>query len=195
MGLSVRDADETTIEWTDRLAILWVVLWLIVGILAAVTIWRIAGIGDTISTSGQALDTAGRAINRVASVPVIGDQAGELGDQVVTTSAEVSSRGQEVKGELRQLAVLLGIFLVLVPTLPVLALYLPARLRRRRELEQLRGALGERHRDLDVLLAHRALDNLTVGELRSMSVETGGIADQVRPLADAELARLGLRRP
>lgn len=195
MGLSVRDADETTIEWTDRLAILWVILWLIVGILGTVTIWRIAGIGDTISTSGQALDTAGRAINRVASVPVIGDQAGELGDQVVTTSAEVSSRGQEVKGELRQLAVLLGIFLVLVPTLPVLALYLPARLRRRRELEQLRGALGERHRDLDVVLAHRALDNLTVGELRSMSVETGGIADQVRPLADAELARLGLRRP
>lgn len=208
MDLSPRSADESTIQWMDRLVLVWVAFWLLIGVWTAVTVWRIAGIGDTLTTSGGALHTAGEALNQVGQVPVIGDRAGVLGQQVVTTSAEVTARGQHVKGELHQLAVLLGAFLILLPTLPVVGLYLPGRLARRREVEEVRAALagGGDDLQLDRLLATRAVEHLSFAQARTLGVGevagsgvgegVGAEADrtQVRALADVELHRLGLTR-
>ncbi len=197
MNVSPRSADEPTVQWLDRSAMVWVAFWLLIGVWTAVTLWRIADIGDTLTTSGGALNTAGEALNQVALVPVIGDRAGVLGQQVVTTSAEVTARGQQVKGQLHQLAVLLGAFLILVPTVPVVALYLPGRLARKREVAEIRTALSRDRDDpqLDRLLAARAVENLSLTKMRALGIGTQPGHAEERALADAELQRLGVTRP
>ena len=199
MRVGVRTADQSTIAWWDRLAVFWVALWLLVGAAAAVTIWQIADIGDTISSSGDSLQTAGKAISGFAGVPLIGDDAAKLGSQVTTTSADVSSSGQDVKSQLRRLAVLLGVVITLMPILPILGLYVPDRLARRRELGEIDAALRreEDRAQVDGLLAQRALEYLSFADLAAVSPDPrADIArGETRGLADAELRRLGLVRP
>ena len=107
----------------------WVVLWIAVGMWTGVTLWQAAETGDTISSSGHALDTAGKALRGLSDVPLVGDRPRELGDEVVATASEVTERGQLVKGQLRRLSILLGVSIVLIPITPVAGFYLPARSR------------------------------------------------------------------
>ncbi len=199
MRATISTADESTIRVLDGLVIFWLVLWLFIGAWSAVTIWHVGDIGDTISNSGRALETAGTALTKVGSVPIIGDEAGELGNEVVTTAGDVASRGQEVKGQLRQLAVMLGLSIIVMPTTPVVGMYLPLRLARRREISGIRQALAQHGGDarLDRYLAERALDHLPFTSVRSLSPDPWrDIAEgKATKLADAELERLGLRRP
>ncbi len=199
MRLSVRDADESTVRLADGMVTFWLVLWLVVGAWSGYTVWQASATGDTITTSGRALGSAGKALQSVGQVPVVGATTGDLGDQIAATAVEITARGQTIKGDLRRLSILLGLSIALMPTTPVVGLYLPLRLARRRDLQELRSAL-HRHGDdvgLDRYLAERALDALPYTSIRSLSsdpwedISTG----RARALADAELARLGLQRP
>lgn len=199
MNGMIRTADESTIRLLDALVAFWLVLWLFIGAWSAVTIWHVADIGDTITSSGRALETAGTALTKVAAVPVIGERAGDLGDEVVVTAADVASRGQDVKGQLRQLSLMLGVSIMVMPTTPVVGLYLPLRLARRRETMAIRKALAQHGDDpqLDRHLAERALAHLpfTVVQPLSSNPRRDIAEGNARSLADAELGRLGLRRP
>ncbi len=197
MRAAIRTTDEATIRLLDGLVMFWVALWLTIGVWSAVTIWQASDIGDTITNSGQALESAGAALGKIGSIPVIGDE-GDLGKEVVTTAANISERGQEFKGDLRRLAVMLGLSIMFMPTTPVVGLYFPLRLARRREVAEIRRALDQHGDDpqLDRHLAERALNNLPFMAVLSLgSSPAHEISDgDARTLADAELARLGLRR-
>ena len=196
---AIETVDQSTIRLLDGLVIFWTVFWTVVGVWSAVTIWQISEIGDTVTSSGRALDTAGTALVKVGAVPVVGGSAGELGEQVVATAADISSRGQEVRGELRQLSLMLGISIVVMPTTPVVGLYVPLRLARRRETLAIRRALSQHGSDpqLDRHLAERALRYLPFTVVRSLTADPWrDIAEgNARRLADAELVRLGVHRP
>ncbi len=198
MRPSILTADEQSIRLIDGLVIAWLVIWLTIGLWSAWTVWHLADLGDTLATSGRALNTAGTALVDIGGLPVVGDKAGQLGADVVTTAAEVSKQGRQVTGEMHQLALQLGISVALMPTTPVVGLYLPLRLARRREIRDLRRALSTHpgDRSLDRYLAARALDNLSFTELRSISDDPWGDFSTGDPtaLADSELARLGLTR-
>jgi len=197
--LSIRNADESSIHVLDGLVLAWLAFWLVLGAWAGFTIWQVSGLGDTLTRSGVALGTAGRGLETAADVPLVGDDVGELGAEVSATAQDVAARGQEIKGQLRQLSLLLGLSIMLMPTTPVLGLYLPLRLARRGEVDELRRAL-ERHPDdpaLDRHLAERALQTLPFADVHRMVGDPWQAITEGRgrPLADAELARLGLRRP
>jgi len=137
--LTLRTADEATVRLIDSLVAFWLVFWLVIGAWSGYTIWQVSGLGDTVTTSGQALNSAGEALQAVGEVPVVGESTGELGDEVVGTAADIADRGQEIKAQLRQLSLLLGLSIALMPTTPVIWLYLPAR---RREVDRLRRPAG-----------------------------------------------------
>lgn len=173
-------------------------LWLIVAVWSAYTIWELSELGDTVSTTGQSIGSAGSALKSLEDIPVVGERPGEVGRDALVAGAEIDARGQLVKSQLQQLAVLLGVAISLIPTTPVMGLYLPLRLARRRELRSLRQAL-RRHTDdrgLDRYLAERAVRTIPYAELRDLVTDPwAAIADgHTRILADAELARLGLTR-
>lgn len=199
MRLSIRTAGESTVRLFDALVVLWLVFWVVIGAWSGYTIWQVSDVGDTVSTSGGALDSAGRALESLGKIPVVGDGPAQLGHQVVTTAADVSTRGEEVKSQLRQLSLLLGLSIMLMPTTPLVGLYLPLRWGRRREVAELRRALSAYGGDLafDRYLAERALQTLPYTRVHQLVGDPWQAISEgrIRPLADAELHRLGLSRP
>lgn len=199
MDLTIRSSDASTIRLLDGLVAFWFVLWLVIGGWAGHTMWSLSELGDTVSSSGRATQSAGQALQVVGGVPVIGEKPLELGKQISATGEEITQRGQQVKGQMRQLSLLLGLAIALMPTTPVLGLYLPLRLSRRRSVGQLRRSLQDPDEadSLDRYLAERAIRTLPYTVLHALvgdpwqAIESG----RTRRLADAELARFGLRRP
>jgi hypothetical protein len=194
----MRAADRRTLLLLDGTAVAWVLLWALLGGWTGVTLWHAADAGDTISSSGRALSTVGRGLQGLGELPIVGEATGPVGDRVVATANGISDRGQQLKGQLRRLGVLMGVALLLIPVVPVLGLYLPLRIARHRDVSALRRDVSARPDDpgLDRYLADRArtvLPYRTVVALSGGAVAGSAAGD--RRLADAELARLGVRRP
>lgn len=198
MNLSVRTADEATVRRLDGLVVLWLVLWLTIGGWAGYTMWQVSGLGDTVSISGRAIGSAGDALESLGEVPVVGDRTAELGGEVTAAGDDVVLRGQKVQSQLRQLSVLLGLAIALLPAAPVLGLYVPLRNARRRDVGEVRR-LMDASGDAAVTnryLAERAVRRLPFGVVQEVEADPWTALTQGRtgPLADAELRRLGLRR-
>jgi hypothetical protein len=196
--LSVRSTDESTIRLLDGAVGAWVVLWIVIGGWSAYTTWQLSELGDTVSRSGSAISAAGSALESLREVPVVGERPAELCQQTAATGGEIQTRGQEVKGQLRQLAILLGLSIAIIPTTPFVGLYVPLRGARRRDLGEIARALlsSDDHDGFDRYLAERAIRHLTWHEAHQLVHDPWHALDEGhhRALADAELARLGLHR-
>ena len=198
MDLDVRTADQSTIRRLDGLALFWVVLWVVIGGWAGYTLWQLSEVGDTVTTSGRALGSTGDALESLGNVPVVGDRTAELGSEVVVAGDDIARRGQEVRSQMRQLAVLLGLAIALIPATPLLGLYLPFRKARTRDITEVQRLLSSSpSADItDRYLAERAVRRLPPSTVQEIDPDPwGALAEgRTRSLADAELRRLGLRR-
>jgi len=209
MDLTIRTSDAATIRLLDGLVVFWFVLWLVVGGWSGYTIWNLSDLGDTVTESGESIQSAGEALEALGGVPLVGERPLELGREASATGVDIAQRGQQVESELRQLSLLLGLAIALMPTTPVLGLYIPQRLARRRDLKSLSRALrssgshsesgsdSESAATLDRYLAERAIRSLPYASVHALVGDPWRALDdgRSRPLADAELARVGLRRP
>ena len=180
----------------DGFAVFWVVLWLVVGVWTGYRLWQLASISDNVVQSGRALDRAGQALQEIGRVPVIGDAPERFAGRVRATAQNVVAQGEVNGDRTRQLAVLLGVTIAAGPSLPLLALYLPARRRYAGEVRAVRAAYeGGRGPAVAALLARRAVNTLPLDELLAASPDPDGDvrSGRHRALAEAELIRLGLR--
>ncbi len=174
----------------------WVVLWLVVGCWSGYQIFQLTGLADSTVSSGRALETAAEALRSIGQVPLIGERTAELGDEVSQTATGIVASGTEAGRSVRVLGVLIGLAVALGPVGPVLLFYVPVRLSRRSEVADVMAALegGDCGPGLRAQLAHRAVANLSLRELRSISSDP--VADLAtgrhHELAAAELRRLGL---
>lgn len=107
----------------------WCVLWLVVGVWTGYELWQLSDLGEAVAGSGRALDSAGSALESLGRVPVVGDTTAELGTEVRANGAQIVTGAADAGSALRRLAVLLGLTISVVPSVPVLALH--AALRRR----------------------------------------------------------------
>jgi hypothetical protein len=102
---------------------LWVALWLVVGVWTGVEVWRLSELTMTVADSGRALDEAGMALQSLGRVPLVGGEAAELGTQVRQNGVDVIAGADSAQGSFRRLAVLLGVTIAFVPTVPVVAMH------------------------------------------------------------------------
>lgn len=197
MQPTLRAVDARAVHAWDGFVLFWMALWTALGLWTGVTLWQASATGDTISTSGDALSTVGAGLESLAEVPVIGDRPGEIGQEVSATAIDITERGQAIKGELRRLALLLGVATVAIPIMPVGGFYVPARLAWRRHVREVDEAIQANPDDraLDRYLAGRARAGLSWPDLRDLTGHEGNDALADRDLADAYLARIGLTRP
>lgn len=191
----LRDAD--TIRTWDGVVAFWVVFWLVVGVLAGLQVWNLGGLSTGLVDSGRALGTAGKALQDLSALPVIGDRTGELGRQVATSGSSIVAGGQEAATSTRVLAILVAITIAVGPLGPVLFAYLPARLAWRAEVAQVAALLRQPGQREAVLaqLARRCLTNLSITQVLRVTSDPEGdlAAGRHELLAAAELRRLGLR--
>jgi hypothetical protein len=111
----------------------------------------------------------------------------------------VQAAGHSSNESIRNLGLLLGLAIAVIPATPVLGFYLPLRLRRAREAQAVADHLADRGLDasLGELLARRAIHTLPYHVLQAVSADPvedlrAGRFDR---LAQAELRRLGLHAP
>lgn len=109
-------------EWIDAAVSVWVALWLVVGVWTGVEVWRLSELTETVAESGVALDEAGEGLESLRRVPIVGNDAAELGTRVRQNGVDIVADADQARGSFRRLAVLLGVTIVFVPTVPVVAM-------------------------------------------------------------------------
>lgn len=189
--------DAERLRTLDGLVVFWTVFCLVVGSWVGYELWQLARLGTSLAEAGRGLDDAGRALQELRSIPVVGQAPGAIGDEVRATAQDAVVRGDAAAESTQRLAVLLGLVTALVPLVPVLWWYLPARLARGREVAQVRRMLAEQDpAEVDGYLADSALRRLPYERLRSASDSPWKdyAEGRHRALADVELSRLGISR-
>ncbi len=190
---------KTTIRLLDGLLVAWLLLWIGIGYLVYHYVNGLASLSNTVVLAGRAVDATASALTLISNIPFVGGQVENLTKTAHDAAQSALYNGQQSRSDVHNLAVLLWVALAAAPTTPLLALY--ALLRRswhrdRRSLEDAVALAGD-DEALEQFLARRALDHLPYRRLRRLSenpwrdYEDGHTA----ALADAELARVGLRRP
>lgn len=199
MRVKAWDSDAATMRAWDGVTAFWVVLWLVIGAWTGYQIWQLTGLSASTVQAGNALATAGRALQDLSGIPLIGSRTGDLGHEVVTTGAGIVTGGQRADSSIRALAVLVGLAVGLAPAGSVLLFYLPGRLARGREIREVSRVLREHGASPVVLalLANRAVSSLTMAELMRVTPDPAGdlAAGRHESLAAAELSHLGLALP
>ncbi|MEP6799831.1 MAG: hypothetical protein ABI890_16860 [Lapillicoccus sp.] len=189
-------ADARATRAWDGVVCFWVVLWLVVGAAVGYEMWQLTGLSQSAVDSGRALGTAGRALQDLSGLPLIGSRTGHLGDQVASSGGSIVDSGTRAGGSIRALSVLTGVVIALAPTGPVLLLYVPSRAGRRRENRALGAALRDPRRTDQAIahLARRAVANLGFAQLVAVTDDPDAdlAAGRHEDLARAEMRRLGL---
>jgi hypothetical protein len=179
----------------DALLAAWTVLWIVVGIQVAQEVRGLAELSTTVGSVGHALTSVADTIR---ALPLIGGKlAGPAGD-VQHAGRDAVASARTARANARSVGTLLGISIALIPSLPVLILYLPPRVagaRERRALE--RAAAGGVDPWLQEVLARRALVHLPYHRLRRVSEDPLEDLRHGRHsrLADAELEWFGVPSP
>ena len=184
-------------RWVLSLLVaLWMVVWLVVGGVTALQVRQLTEVSDSLVESADALDVAGTALQDIGRLPLGGERPEALGNQVRETAQEVDRAGTASRETVRTVSVLLGLALVLIPIVPVVAIYVPLRRAGDRERTAVKRALAGSPHDplLEEFLAHRAVHHLPYDTLRHVTADPWGDLRRgaFRRLANAELTRLGL---
>ncbi len=181
----------------DCLVIGWVVLCLLLGIAATKRINHLGTLGDGLISAGDSVSGVGDAIGGLADTPIIGGSIGAVADKIDALGASTAQQGRNGKAAVWKAALAVGILLALLPTLPVLAVWIPLRVGVERERAALRAALTANDPGVWEYLALQAVDDLSYRDLRAISADPWEDIRQGRyeTLARVELDRLGLAVP
>jgi hypothetical protein len=180
----------------DAIVLAWVLAWAVLGWTAGRALDKVSEVTRSAEGAGTAVVRTGESIRDV-DAPVIGPVFKETGESVIDAGKAARDQARDSGSSVRKAAILLGLAVWLVPSLPLLFSYGPARVVRGRELRSLRAMLAGHAGDPDLerMLAARALVHLPYRRLRAMGEPWAAFgAGDYRALADAELAREGMTR-
>jgi hypothetical protein len=188
-----------SVRWLDVGVVVWVVVWALLGVLVWQDITAQTRLPADVIKIGSAVKDTGQALGVVGGLPLVGERIGAFADRIEGLGAEVVASGETSREGIRRVAVIAGIAVGVLPAAMALFLYLPVRVRWRRAVGSVAGALATSSGDpaFEQYLARRAIDALPWDELRAATPDPwqSVAAGDFRALADAELRRLGLRRP
>lgn len=172
----------------------WTVAWLVLAFFVARGVRDLAQLSATMGLAGQAIEEVGHVVRALGQVPLVQVGLDVLARRIEEAGASAQRSAAASRESVETLAILLGVAVGLLPALPVLGLYVPLRLGHVRERRAVRAALAAG--DAEELLALRALASLPLDRARALSPHPlRDVAEgRTRALADAELARLGVRR-
>jgi hypothetical protein len=199
MGGDTQLLSAHTVRWIDIGVIVWVVVWVALGVLLWHDIRAQTQLGGDVIKVGAAVKDTGQALGVVGGLPLIGGSIGDFATKIETLGAEVAASGVDSQASIQRIAVVAGLGVGILPAAMILFLYLPVRISWRRFVGPVAAALPGSAGDpaFEQYLARRAIDTLPWDRLRALSGDPWQAiaAGDYRALADAELARLGLRRP
>ena len=199
MGGDTQLLSARAVRWLDVGVFVWVVVWVALGVLMWHDIDGQTQLAGDVIKVGAAVQNTGQALGVVGGLPLVGGSIGDFAARIESLGREVTVSGRTSQDGIRRAALIAGLAVGVLPAALALFLYLPMRIRWRRQVKAVADALPQAAGDaaFEHYLARRAVDALSWDELRAVSDDpwkalTNG---EYRALADAELARLGLSRP
>jgi hypothetical protein len=184
-------------RWLNVGLAIWAAFWIGIAAYTAYEVSALRQLSHTVVKAGAATESTGHALEAISHLPLVGGQIGNLAEQAIAAGASARTSGASSASTVDRLAVLFGIAIALIPTVPLLALYLPLLSSWRRDRAAVRSAIArwDGELGLEAFLARRALAHMRFDELRELGYDgTEGSAPNSE-LAAAELRRLGLDRP
>jgi hypothetical protein len=186
------------IRTLDVVVLAWVIAWIGMGLYVGRDIRQLTQVSGTAAKTGRALGDVSGSLQRLAKLPIVGAQVAPLTQRTQDEARSIEETSQATDTSIRQLSILLGIAVAVAPTVPLLALFVPLRISQEREARAFRRAVRRRADDpvFEEFLARRAAENLPYHRLRAISADPWRDIRRgdVRPLADAELRRVGVSR-
>ena len=192
----------------DVATIVWIGLWLFLGIRLYLRLAELAATGRLIRDGGTGLlATGGEVAGAIEGIPLVGSgAAGRIRDAFSATASPIIVFGSDVERLLLIIAGLLGLMLVILAVVPWLNRYLPWRLARVERLNAAARVIRVRTvpdstplqaTELNRLLASRALHRLEYAKLLEFTPDPFGdwAAGRLGGLVQAELDSTGLRVP
>ncbi|HSP70836.1 MAG TPA: hypothetical protein VLN26_00610 [Gaiellaceae bacterium] len=190
--------DRRSVRLLDALALAWLALWIGLGYLVFRYVNGLASLSDTVVLAGRAVDATASALSALSGLPFVGGQVHGLVQSAHDAAASAAANGRASRHDVHDLAVLLWLVVALAPTTPLLVLYALLRRGWRSDVASARAMTAAFDDDdaLERFLARRALEHLPYRRLRQVSEHPWRDFDEGRTaaLAEAELARMGLRR-
>jgi hypothetical protein len=198
VGLAFPTAGARLVRVLDVVAVLWVVLWIVLALLVGREVRDLRDLSDTVVTAGLAVEQTGGLVRKLDNVPFLGDQVSGVAQQVEEAGRSAQESGRDSRDSTEDLSVLLALCIGLIPTLPLLGLYLPLRWAWTHDARAVRRAFRSRPNDplLIEFLARRAVINFSYDHLLSASDQPYRDLEEGRydALARLELERLGIQR-
>ncbi len=192
----------------DVATIVWVGLWVLLGIRLYGRLAELAGAGRLIRDGGIGLlNTGGEVAGAVQGVPLVGvNAAARIRDAFGTAADPVIAFGSDIERLLLIIAGLLALMLVIIAVVPWLNRYVPWRFARLERLNAaarvirpvaVPGSPPLQPAELNRLLASRALHRLEYAKLLEFTPDPFGdwVAGHLDGLVQAELESTGLRTP
>jgi hypothetical protein len=182
----------------DAALLVWIGVWIWMGVAIGHEVSNLTSLSDTVVTAGQAVRDTGQALKSLEGIPFVGDRIAPIERQIADAGNSAVASGQQSRGDIEDLAFLLAFAIAVIPSVPLLALYVPFRVSRLLDVRTIRRAARRSASDpaFEEFLARRAAENLPYHRLREVSPNPWRDLEEgrYRPLAKAELARLGLER-
>ena len=199
---TTRSALGRLIVLADVVVLLWVAGWIAMGVAVSHEVSNLSQMSDTVVGGGRAVRQTGRALRSLEQIPFVGDAIRSriepvLG-QIDAAGRQAIESGRDSTASIEALSTQLGLSVALIPSIPILALYVPLRVSRAREVRAVRRAARRHGSDpaFEEYLARRAVQRLPFHKLLEVSANPWRDLEEGRhrALADAELERLGIRR-
>jgi hypothetical protein len=198
VGLAFPTAGVRLVRVLDVAAVLWVALWIVLALLVGREVRNLRELSDTVVTAGVAVEQTGGLVRTLGNVPFLGSRVSGVADEVEAAGRSAQESGRDSRDSTENLSVLLALCIGLIPTLPLLGLYLPLRWTWTHEARAVRRALRFRPDDplLTEFLARRAVVNFSYDRLLAVSQQPYRDLEEGRydELARLELERLGIQR-
>jgi hypothetical protein len=182
----------------DAVVVVWIGVWIWMGVAIGREVSNLSSLSDTVVTAGQAVQETGQALKSLNGIPFVGDRIAAVQRQIAEAGNSAVASGQQSRGDIQDLSFLLALAVAVIPSLPVVALYVPFRVSRLLDVRTIRRAARRSASDpaFEEFLARRAAEHLSYHRLREVSPNPWRDLEEgnYRALARAELSRLGLER-
>src|SRR4051812_39346872 len=122
---------------------IWAAIWIGIAAYTAYEVAALRSVSATVVKAGAATEATGHALAALSGVPFVGGKLASLAAQTIAAGASARASGASTGSTIDQLAVLLGIAIALVPTVPLLALYVPLRMSWQRDRKTLQRAVSQ----------------------------------------------------
>lgn len=106
----------------------WTVAWVVLGFVVAAQVHGLATLSDTVSGVGGAIEQSGQTLQSLESLPLVGSKVRGPAGSIERAGRSAVVSGRSSRRDIERLSTLLGVVVAIVPSVPLLALYLPLRL-------------------------------------------------------------------